>query len=237
MQLRNLILSGGINHDYEDTSAALAEEFAAAGFESFIFSDMNAAFDTIRNDRYDLITMNALRWRMLDDDKYIPDREQWAYEIGQRDRDILKAHLAAGGGLLGLHTSAICFDTWAEWPALLGAKWIWGESYHPPPARVRITHINQHHPSTKMLADFDVVDEVYHNIQPASDAVPLFATTSQEDGSEQTLAWAHQVGAGRVIYSSLGHDRASVKTKGHAQFLRNAALWCCRCDQIPPPKT
>jgi type 1 glutamine amidotransferase len=227
MTRRNLIITGGINHDFDDSTAAVSEVLEGAGFESSICTDIDAAFDMINQHQYDLVTLNTLRWRMLDDDKYIPDRKQWAYEIGSRERQILGAHLREGGGLLGLHTAAICFDTWDEWPDLLGAKWIWGKSFHPPPNTIHVSNVNPHHPTTHGLGDFDIVDEIYHYIRPAPNAEPLFSTTSPEDGSEQTLAWAQQVGAGRAIYDSLGHDRASVTVQGHAQFLQNAALWCC----------
>ena len=222
----NIILTGGINHDYEDTSHALAEVLANAGITSTVFMDIDTGFDAIDEGAFDLVTMNALRWRMLDDDKYIPDREQWAYEIGDRDRANLSSHLMRGGGLLGLHTAAICFDTWPEWPRLLGARWVWGQTFHPPPKTIHISGFNHQHPSTTTLEDFDVIDEVYHYIDSMPKTEPLFSTTSTEDESRQTLAWAQTVDKGRAIYSSLGHDRASVTAAGHAQFLQKAALWC-----------
>lgn len=225
MSYTNLIITGGINHDFVDTSNALKSVLEEADVQSIVFDNIDAAFESLNYTQYDLITINTLRWRMLDDDKYIPHREEWAYEIGPEHQAGLIMHLASGGGLLGLHTAAICFDTWQEWPSILGARWVWGDTFHPPPAPFTIQDVAQH-PTTRAINEFDVVDEIYHNIKPHQDAELLFSTTSAEDNSTQGLAWAHQYSDGRVIYSSLGHDRASVETPGHKQFLQQAARWC-----------
>ena len=140
----NLILTGGINHDFLDTAHAIAEVLAEAQFRSTIIDDLSAGFKMLDNSDFDLVTLFALRWRMLDDDKYIPDRARWAYEISDRDRHILSDHVINGGGLLGLHTAAICFDTWPEWPELLGAAWVWRETFHPPPAELLVRKAGDH---------------------------------------------------------------------------------------------
>ncbi|MBL6691692.1 MAG: ThuA domain-containing protein [Pseudomonadales bacterium] len=224
MAINNLILTGGINHDFEDASKALAGVLAQSGIESTIFSDFDEGLDAI-GDGPDLVTLFALRWRMLDHDKYIPFREEWAYEISERHRELLSGYIRNGGGLLGLHTTAICFDTWPEWQNLLGAKWIWGSSFHPEPATLEIVNLDQRHPTTSGLSEFQVMDELYHNIQPAEGATPLFQAVSAEDDSLQTLAWAQAVGRGRSVYSALAHDRQSIETEGHSKFLQQAAGW------------
>ncbi len=230
MAIRNLILTGGINHDFDDAAKALSEVLADSGIDSVIYSDFDTGLDAIA-DGPELVTLFALRWRMLDHDKYIPFREQWAYEISEHHRQLLSQHVARGGGLLGLHTSAICFDTWPEWQRILGAKWVWGNSFHPEPAKLEIINMNRQHSVTAPLSDFSVVDELYHNIAPTEGAEPLFQAISKEDGSIQTLAWANTLGIGRSIYSALAHDRTSIEAPGHKTFLQRAARWCAGVDQ------
>lgn len=226
-QYSNLILTGGINHDFDDTSAALAEVLGQAGIQSTIYSDFDKGFAELGSQKFDLVTLFALRWRMLDNDKYIPHREEWAYEISETDRTNLKQHIASGGGMLGLHTAAICFDTWEQWPALLGAQWSWGDTFHPPPESFEVQISNADHPSTNGLAAFTVTDEIYHNLKPEPASTALISTNSGQDDSNQILGWANEANGGRVIYNALGHDRQSVTAPGHAQFLQQAARWCC----------
>ncbi len=221
---RNLLITGGINHDFEDAASALADVLVPAGIESEITFDMRTAFEALATGNYELVTLYTLRWRMLDHEKYIPFREEWAYEISADDRNLLTNHIAEGGGLLGLHTTAICFDTWPEFIDLLGARWVWGTTFHPDPASFAVSPLN--HIVTDNLPAFSVTDELYHNLQSGNNAVPLLKATSAEDGSDQTLAWANTYGKGRAVFSSLGHDRASLSQPDHALFLRNSANWC-----------
>ena len=221
----NLLITGGINHDFDDAAQALKDVLSQSNITSIIVNDIDEAFQLLSEQSFELVTMFTLRWRMLDDDKYIPFRAQWAYEISAQDQLALTRHVEQGGGLLGLHTASICFDTWHDWPALLGARWKWGSTFHPAPAPFTVTNINAHHPTTRSLADFIVVDEIYHNIEAAPHAEPLFAARSEQDNSMQTLAWASEYGQGRVVYDALCHDRASIEAAGHATFLQQAARW------------
>jgi type 1 glutamine amidotransferase len=221
----NLILTGGINHDFVDTAHAIADVLADAQFRSTVIDDLSEGFELLASTKFDLITLFALRWRMLDDDKYIPDRARWAYEISERDRHTLAKHVANGGGLLGLHTAAICFDTWPEWPELLGAAWVWRQTFHPPPAELLVRVVGDH-ALTRGLKDFLVVDELYHNLWSSPTSIPLLFADSAEDGSKQQIAFASATSTGRVVYNALGHDRDSVTTEGHAKFLQRAANWC-----------
>ena len=84
MEVRNLILTGGINHNFIDTAKALDEVQAAAGIQSEVFADIDEGFDALDQQPYNLVTMFALRSRLLDADKYIPFRDEWAYEFSDR---------------------------------------------------------------------------------------------------------------------------------------------------------
>jgi len=231
MKIRNLILTGGINHNFIDTAKALNDVLAVAGIQSEVFLDINEGFDALDQQPYDLVTVFALRWRMLDDDKYIPFRNEWAYEISDRDQKNLTHHLGKSRGLLGLHTAAICFDTWPQWKELLGVSWQWGTTFHPPPETFSVSTTDITHPSTQGLGSFAVTDEIYHNLKPSEASKPLLETGYGQDDSTQTLAWANEESGGRVVYNAMAHDRDSVSTDGHALFLQQAALWCAGENQ------
>ena len=81
MPYSNLILTGGINHDFVTASNALAEELIKSNIHSEVYSDLPAGLAELDHRSFDLLTVFALRWRMLDDQKYEPFRAEWAYEI------------------------------------------------------------------------------------------------------------------------------------------------------------
>ncbi|MBA57583.1 MAG: hypothetical protein CMQ40_00275 [Gammaproteobacteria bacterium] len=226
MSYSNLILTGGINHDFHAASQALKTELMKSGINSEIYSDLDEGFFQFRSRRFDLLTVFALRWRMLDHSKYEPYRTEWAYEIEKRDQEAILDHLNRGRGLLGLHTAAICFDTWKEWESILGVKWVWNKTFHPPPQKIRVLSTTQKHQVTQSLTDFEVTDEVYHNLRCIPQTIPLLYTLDGEGNKKQVLAWAHNELKGRVIYSSIAHDKHSIVSNGHSDFLRESALWC-----------
>ena len=81
--MRNLILSGGvgISHDFDDNASALMEQLANVGFQSEIETNIEAGLYRLNNGEYNLLTVIALRWRMKDNRKFEPYREQWAFSL------------------------------------------------------------------------------------------------------------------------------------------------------------
>ena len=77
MKIRNLILTGRINHDFIDTAKAL-KEVLATGIRIEVFADIDEEFDALDPQPYDPATVFSLRWRMLNRDKYTPFRDEWA---------------------------------------------------------------------------------------------------------------------------------------------------------------
>ena len=216
---RNLILTGGIQHDFAPAAGALAHCLEAASVESAITLDIDTAWPRIAAGEFELVTIYALRWRMTQNEKYAPHRRRWAYEIPDGGRAALISHVRRGGGLLGLHTAALCFDTWQEWPALLGAAWQWGTSHHPALAPMHVGVTATSHPITAGCAGFDTVDETYHALDVRTTAPALL------ESMRQPLLWAHEVQSGRVVYDALGHDAVAIANAGHARVLRRAAAW------------
>ncbi|MBI1181761.1 MAG: ThuA domain-containing protein [Alphaproteobacteria bacterium] len=218
---RNLIITGGIFHPFEDTSAALSAQLSPLGVVSTVSSDIEEALAEL--DRYDLLTVNCLRWRMIQAERHAPYRDEWAMELSASARDAVSRFVREGGALLGLHTAGLCFDTWPEWQTLLGATWDWDRSYHPPLGDVEVEVRTDAHPIVAGLADFDTQDEVFHHLTSADDAESLLF--AELDDGRQPLLWARQVGKGRAVYDALGHSPRSIEHPVHARILRRAALW------------
>ncbi|MEN3537686.1 ThuA domain-containing protein [Microbispora sp. ZYX-F-249] len=212
---RNLILSGGVAHDFPATSAALAGVLAEIGIESEITEDIAGAL--AEPPPVGLITVNAFRWR-IDGDDFAEERDRWRFETPDSVRRTLLAHLARGGGLLAVHTASLCFDDWPEWAEIVGGAWRWGKSYHPPigPAEVGLAG---GHPIVDGLTGFEVTDEVYTDLDVLPDVEPLAYS------GDQPLLWARTVAGGRVVYDALGHDTRSYENPVRRALLRRAARW------------
>jgi len=219
---QNLILVGGIFHDFHATAKALATVLAPMGIESRIEADLDAGIASLADNPVDLLTINALRWEMTGE-KYDPYRETEAYSPPHETRMAVEAHLQSGSALLGLHTASICFSDWPEWGSLLGGRWVWGTSWHPQPETVTVLPDKDN--ALADLPSFEVHDELYTDLLLEPDTQVLAHGRSAAMPTSQPIVWSHRVGAGRVIYDALGHDSESLSHPAHAQLLRETVSW------------
>jgi hypothetical protein len=228
--IRNLVLSGGPAHDFDATSAALVDLLAGEGIESVVLTEPAEALALLRaaeadgSPPVDLLTLNALRWRM-EVERYAHLRDEQAFDLTEADAALLERFVVGGGGLLALHTAVICFDAQPRWRRLCGAAWDWSSSGHPTvgPVRVRVRAAGRSHPLTAGVDDFTVTDEVYGFLDIDDDLAPLL--TGHHGGVDHPLLWARQVGRGRVVTDLLGHGVESVTHPAHATILARAAVW------------
>ncbi|MEZ5382343.1 MAG: ThuA domain-containing protein [Microthrixaceae bacterium] len=225
-----MILSGGPAHDFDATSNALAELLEPDGLTSQVVTEPGDAFDAIsRGQRghgppVDLLTVNALRWRM-EVDRYAHLRDDFAFGLTPQQAALIERYVLGGGGLLALHAAVICFDAEPTWRRLCGAAWNWARSAHPPvgPADVQVTVSGRTHPITAGLPDFTITDEVYGFLDEEAGFDPLLC--SSHAGRAHPLLWARELGAGRAVTDLLGHGGASLSHPTHRTILRRAALW------------
>ena len=223
--MKNLILYGGIFHPFKESSEAIAAQFSHLGVESEISNDIEAGLEQLESGRFNLLTVNALRWKM-EAEKYDPYRDEWCFSLSESGRKIIDDFVCGGGGLIGMHTASICFDDWPLWPRILGAAWEWGHSFHPPAGPVDVIIYEEIHPVTKDLTDFSIgYDEIYHHLKMERNVDCLLSAIADHEHGPQPLLWAHEYGQGRVVYDALGHDADSVNHPVHSLVLKRAAMW------------
>ena len=138
--MRNLILSGGIRHDFDDNTAAVIELLDDIGISTEYTDDINSGIERLASEPFDLVTVMALRWSMGGGQKYATLRDEYGYSMSLECRKTLVDYIRRGGGLFGLHTACLCFDDWAQWRDVLGGAWVWGQSFHPPLGPVSVSH-------------------------------------------------------------------------------------------------
>jgi uncharacterized protein len=229
--LRNLILTGGIGHPFDDAAPALRDVLAEAGIASEITTDIEGGIAALGDGGFALVTVYALRWRMEGSEKYAPHRPAWAFSLSLAARQSLIGHVDSGGGLLGIHTASICFDDWPQWRDLLGGTWQWGRSFHPALGPVDVRKTAVRHVVTEGVSDFRLArDEVYGELAISRDVAPLLVASAVPDPAGDPKAWwpvfwVRQVGLGRVVYDALGHDRKSLEHPDHRRLIKQSALW------------
>ncbi|MEV4554045.1 ThuA domain-containing protein [Nonomuraea wenchangensis] len=226
--MRAVVLSGGLTHDFPATTACLVELLAERRIAAEVHTDVDATLRALPGAA--LLVVNALRWTMTGPgtpDRYRRLAGAEGASPSPAARAALAAHLAAGGGVLGMHTAAICFDDWPEWGRTLGGSWVWGRSHHPPlgPA-VSVRPTTAAHELVAGIGPFTVVDEVYGDLERVPGLVPLL-TARQPGGpdAEHPLLWAREHGGGRVVYDALGHHPASYEVPEHREIVRRAIRW------------
>ena len=230
------MISGGPLHDFDATSAALADLLADAAVESTVFDDPHEALVALAQhpDSWDLVTVNCLHWPM-GSERHAHLRDRWAFTLTDSEAEAIGRHVRTGGGLLASHTAAICFDGDPRWAATIGATWNWDRSSHPPqgPALISVTAAGRIHPLTAGVADFTIVDEIYGFLDQEPDLDALL--TSTHGGTVHPVLWARTVGRGRVVTDLLGHDTAAMTQPDHGEILRRAAHWLTAPDAAGHP--
>lgn len=224
---RNLILTGGLYHPFEDASQTLADLLSDVGFASDVTTDVATGLSWLDDGGYDLLTVYALRWPM-EQERFAGERARWAVHLQAADTARIDAHLAAGRGVLAIHTAAISFSDWPRWREIVGAGWVWGTSNHPPhgPVQVRMTAAG--HPITAGLGAFEFPEEAYASMDlvPGIEALATVQAAVQEQA--WPCLWARELGGARVVYDALGHDSDSLLHPTHRRMLQRAALWSTR---------
>ena len=219
---RNLILSGGVAHDYARTSPMLAEVLAEVGVASEIHEDFGAVEDGSLLE-YDLLTLNCVRWTCSQPEVNPAWRDEWRFELSREAREGFLAYFEAGKGLLALHCATICFDDWPEYREILGAWWEWGQSGHAPYQEHRMRVRTDAHPITDGIGDFAIVDELYTNPAIADPVSPLIE--AEWGNMDHPILRVRRYGGARVCYNALGHGPEAFEHPANQTLLRRGALW------------
>jgi len=220
--IRNLILSGGVAHDYKTTSALLAEVLGTACIESEVTEDLNILKNPHLLD-FDVLTLNCVRWSC----RQTPDWKEWAFEIDSEQQVGLLNFLKAGKGLMAIHAAIINFDTWPQYGQILGGYWEWGKSSHGPYQPGYKMHIvDRQHSITRGVEDFEIHDELYHTLHMTK-PVHVLITTFWET-KIQPIAWTTEYGPARIHYNALGHGPQSFRCEPFQRLLQQGVLWASK---------
>ena len=144
------------------------------------------------------------------------DHEPWASEeTGQAFAD----YVAAGSGLLVLHSGTALYDNTPSFCRLMGGKF----TGHPPQCPVTVAPLTGH-PLAAGSTSFTLMDEHYMMEMNDPD-VDLFLHSESEHGS-QPAGWTRTEGKGRVCVLTPGHNPKVWRHPSFQALLRNSLDWC-----------
>ncbi|UFU01979.1 ThuA domain-containing protein [Ruania suaedae] len=217
-------------HDFEGTSAALAEMLSERGLDARVLRTGEVEAGQLGEP--DLIVVNA------GGGSTPVAQSQDAEDVRARDlRDAVLAALAAGVPVLATHTGSNTFYEHDQWAQVLGGRWVpkpeveagraERASWHPPrgPAQVRLT--DRLHPITAGLTgEVEIDDERYTDLEVSPDSTVLLE--HEEDGRTHALVWAAEAVPGlrgRAVYDALGHDGDAVRARVRTLLLDRELAW------------
>lgn len=126
-----------------------------------------------------------------------------------------------GQGILVLHHALLAFPEWPTWSALCGLQ-DRGFGYHPDQT-IEVHVADPHHPITRGLSDWQIVDETYVMADPGPGSHVLLTTDHPK--SMHTLAWTHLFGNARVFCLALGHDAQAYGNPSFRIVVGQAITW------------
>jgi type 1 glutamine amidotransferase len=105
---------------------------------------------------------------------------------------------------------------------------------HGPVQTVNIHTINQNHPITKGIEEFDLpLDENFGVKLINKNAVKLYETTGRQDNRHDIGGWCLENGSGRVVGIVAGHTYTAWRNKSFRMMYWRGAHWAMNRD-IPP---
>ncbi len=200
-------------HDFPATSHRIATTLADAGLDVSVAGTWPRTLTDLGDP--DLLVVNSgvgLPTATKDDEAWV---SAW---------DGLRAYLASGRPVIGIHTACNTFHDVPEWLDRLGGAWVDG-SMHPPIGHATVGIAGPGHPITTALGtSFDLWDERYSLLDLRADDAQVLATHDL-DGVAQPVVWTREGASGRTVYDALGHGVESYDSPERRQLLQAAARW------------
>jgi type 1 glutamine amidotransferase len=148
--------------------------------------------------------------------------------LGSAQQGPLRRFVERGGGWVGVHAASAGEYDWPWYGELVGA-WF---ARHPAVQRATVQVVDRDHPATAPLpARWVRTDEWYDFRGSPRGRVRVLATVDESSysgggmGADHPIAWCHQIGAGRVVYTALGHTVESFSEPLFLEHLLGAIRW------------
>jgi uncharacterized protein len=145
--------------------------------------------------------------------------------LSDQGKENLANFVRGGKGFAVSHLASASFKEWAEFKQLCGRNWVMGTSGHGPRAIFKAKIVNQTHPITQGLKDFEADDELYAKLQGDTPINVLIEADSDWSKKTEPLAFTLNYGKGRVFHEAFGHDGKAIKNPSVARLIVQGCTW------------
>lgn len=160
-------------------------------------------------------------------DGVIEERPSPAPWMTDAQEQAIVDNVRRGMGLLSMHCSIWNPDR-TKYMGLLGVK---KPIMHGPVQHVKVHSVNQQHPITRGLSDFDIpLDENFGSEIDENRVTLLYKTTGQQDNRTDNAAWCRDEGDGRVAALLFGHVPQPFHVPEVKTIMWRAAHWVMKRD-------
>jgi len=151
---------------------------------------------------------------------------------GTAARENLRRYVENGGGLMSVHFACGAWHgEWPEFQNLVGRVWHGsgpGKPQHDARGTFKVHIVDQSHPVTKGLSDFETDDELYTCLTGDAPIHVLAEATSKVDKQEHPMAFVREYGQGRVFLTTLGHDVRAFTNSSVPRLLQQGCAWTAK---------
>jgi type 1 glutamine amidotransferase len=132
-----------------------------------------------------------------------------------------------GKGFLFLHHSICSFQEWNEYKSFTGGKYyekkkdeVFGASSYQHDVKFSVHILDNSHPVTRGIKDFEILDEVYGNLEVLPEVQPLLSTDHPK--SYKLIGWTLKKENSRIVYIEPGHDKNAWFNPSYQTLIKQA---------------
>jgi type 1 glutamine amidotransferase len=218
-KIRLLILSGANNHDWKSTTPVLKKMYEESGRFTVDVTENVPGLSGGDFAKYDALVSNYTTYPNV-------KGHRWPAQTEKAFLD----YIAAGHGLVLFHAASTAWNDWPEFTDLIGMTWQEGQSAHGNYHSFVVHIIDQEHPVTKGMKDFQhLKDELYHRQLMHGTAKVLATAFSAKamhgSGQNEPMIVVTEYGKGRVFHNAMGHDTPPMACVAWRSLMLRGAEW------------